>query len=68
MEQRPEDRVGEAVVVALGHLVTEVHGDARELGREAFRDVGPIDLGDVEAWRGQRGWQGARSYRASRSR
>lgn len=49
MEQGPEDRVGEAIVVALSNLGGEVDGRAGEVGLELLGDELSVDLGDVKA-------------------
>jgi hypothetical protein len=49
VEEGPEDRVGEAVVVAVGDVVVEVDGLARVLLLEALVDDRPVLGRDVEA-------------------
>lgn len=49
MEEGPEDRVGEAVVVALGNLVRDVDRDAGKVLGQLLGDELAVDLGDVEA-------------------
>lgn len=50
MEQRPEDAVGEAVVVSLRDFGRKVDGDAGEIVLEALGDVVAVDIRDVKAW------------------
>lgn len=48
VEEGPEDRVGEAVVVAFGNLVRNVDGDARKVLGQLLGDELAVNLGHVE--------------------
>jgi hypothetical protein len=48
VEERPQDRVREAVIVPLGNFCREVDGNAGELGLELLRDEIAINLRNVE--------------------
>lgn len=68
VEEGPEDRVGEAVVVALRDLVRDVDGDARKVLGQLLGDELAVDLGDVEACTVRGGRVSRRTGRASRGR
>jgi hypothetical protein len=50
VEQRPQDGIGEAVVMAVCYVIVKVDGLARVLLHEAFVDYQPVLGWDEETW------------------